>query len=47
VAYATGFTNLSHFSASFREMHGMTPKEYMNAHLHGNSDSNSNSDTNT
>jgi signal transduction histidine kinase/ligand-binding sensor domain-containing protein/DNA-binding response OmpR family regulator len=47
VAYATGFTNLSHFSASFREMHGMTPKEYMNAHLHGNSDGNSNSDTNS
>ncbi|MDR0977155.1 MAG: response regulator [Prevotellaceae bacterium] len=32
VAYATGFTNMSHFSASFREIYGISPKEYMNAH---------------
>ncbi|MDR0895947.1 MAG: response regulator [Prevotellaceae bacterium] len=29
VAYATGFTNLSHFSSCFREQHGIGPKEYM------------------
>ena len=28
VAYATGFTNLSHFSNTFRECYGMTPKEF-------------------
>ena len=28
VAYATGYTNLSHFSSSFKEVHGMSPKEY-------------------
>ncbi|MDR3252266.1 MAG: response regulator [Tannerella sp.] len=28
VAYALGFTNLSHFSTSFREFHGMSPKEF-------------------
>lgn len=32
VAYATGYTNLSHFSSSFKEVHGMSPKEYMQAH---------------
>ena len=32
VAYATGYTNLSHFSSSFKEVHGMPPKEYMLAH---------------
>ena len=32
VAYATGYTNLSHFSSSFKEVHGMAPKEYMLAH---------------
>lgn len=32
VAYATGYTNLSHFSSSFKEVHGMSPKEYMLAH---------------
>ena len=30
VAYAVGYTNLSHFSNSFREKYGMSPKEYMN-----------------
>lgn len=30
VAYAVGYTNLSHFSATFREQFGETPKEYMN-----------------
>jgi signal transduction histidine kinase/ligand-binding sensor domain-containing protein/DNA-binding response OmpR family regulator len=29
VAYAVGFSSLSHFSNSFRELYGMTPKEYM------------------
>ena len=31
-AYATGFTNLSHFSSSFREKFGMSPSEYMELH---------------
>ena len=35
VAYATGYTNLSHFSSSFKEVHGMSPKEYMLAHQGG------------
>lgn len=30
VAYAVGYTNLSHFSNSFKEKYGMSPKEYMN-----------------
>ncbi len=29
VAYAVGYTNLSHFSSSFKEKYGMSPKEYM------------------
>jgi len=33
VAYATGFSNLSHFSNSFREFYGMSPKEYVTAHI--------------
>lgn len=33
VAYAIGFSNLSHFSNSFREFYGMSPKEYLAAHL--------------
>jgi AraC-like DNA-binding protein len=28
VAYALGYANLSHFSNSFREFHGMSPKEF-------------------
>jgi AraC-like DNA-binding protein len=32
VAYATGFSNLSHFSSSFREFYGMSPKEYIVCH---------------
>jgi AraC-like DNA-binding protein len=28
VAYAVGFSNLSHFSNSFHEFYGMSPKEY-------------------
>jgi signal transduction histidine kinase/CheY-like chemotaxis protein/AraC-like DNA-binding protein len=28
VAYALGFTNMSHFSNSFREFYGVSPKEY-------------------
>jgi YesN/AraC family two-component response regulator len=27
-AYATGFTNLSHFTACFKELFGVSPKEY-------------------
>lgn len=30
IAYATGYTSLSHFSSSFREKYGMSPKEYIN-----------------
>ena len=30
VAYAVGYTNLSHFSSSFKEKYGLSPKEYMN-----------------
>jgi DNA-binding response OmpR family regulator len=33
VAYATGFSNLSHFSNSFRDFYGMSPKEYVETHL--------------
>ncbi|MDR2824275.1 MAG: response regulator [Prevotellaceae bacterium] len=29
IAYATGFNNLSHFSNSFKEFFGTTPKEYI------------------
>lgn len=29
IAYALGFTNLSHFSNSFREFYGISPTEYM------------------
>jgi ligand-binding sensor domain-containing protein/signal transduction histidine kinase/DNA-binding response OmpR family regulator len=29
VAYATGFTNMSHFSSLFKEFYGMTPKEFI------------------
>lgn len=29
IAYATGYSNLSHFSSSFREKYGMSPTEYM------------------
>ena len=28
VAYALGYSNLSHFSNSFKEYFGMSPKEY-------------------
>lgn len=33
VAYATGFSNLSHFSNSFREFYGVSPKEYVAEHI--------------
>lgn len=32
VAYALGFSNLSHFSNSFREFYGMSPTEYAEKH---------------
>ncbi len=32
VCYALGFSNLSHFSNSFREFFGMSPKEYAEKH---------------
>ena len=32
VAYATGFINLSHFSNSFHEFYGVSPKEYAAEH---------------
>jgi signal transduction histidine kinase/ligand-binding sensor domain-containing protein/DNA-binding response OmpR family regulator len=32
VAYATGFSNPSKFSTSFKEFYGMPPKEYIEAH---------------
>lgn len=31
VAYATGFSNLSHFSNSFKEFYGVSPSEYINS----------------
>ena len=33
VAYALGFSNLSHFSSAFKEFYGVSPKEYMNEKL--------------
>ena len=33
VAYATGFTTLSHFSSSFKELYGMSPTEYKQNHF--------------
>lgn len=32
VVYALGFTNLSHFSNSFREFYGLSPREYAEKH---------------
>jgi AraC-like DNA-binding protein len=31
VAYAVGYSNLSNFSVAFREMYGVSPKEYQKA----------------
>lgn len=33
VSYITGFSNVSTFSRSFKELYGMSPKSYMQAHL--------------
>jgi signal transduction histidine kinase/ligand-binding sensor domain-containing protein/DNA-binding response OmpR family regulator len=32
VAYKVGFSNLSHFSTSFKEKYGLSPKDYMEQH---------------
>lgn len=32
VAYATGFSNLSHFSTAFREFYGISPTDYVASH---------------
>jgi signal transduction histidine kinase/ligand-binding sensor domain-containing protein/DNA-binding response OmpR family regulator len=32
VAYATGFSNLSHFSSSFKDFYGVSPTEFMAKH---------------
>jgi AraC-like DNA-binding protein len=29
VAYATGFVSTTYFSTAFKELYGITPKEYM------------------
>jgi AraC-like DNA-binding protein len=29
IAYATGFSTLSHFSSEFKKLYGMTPTEYI------------------
>ena len=39
VAYALGFVNLSHFSNTFREFYGMSPKEYALEYWKGNEQS--------
>ncbi len=36
VAYALGFANLSHFSSTFKNFYGVSPKDYMNDHLNEN-----------
>ena len=32
IAYATGFSNISHFSTSFKELYGMSPTDYCRHH---------------
>lgn len=34
IAYEVGYTNLSHFSTSFKEVYGVSPKEYMERMVH-------------
>lgn len=34
IAYAVGFSNHAHFTVSFREFYGITPKEYLNESVH-------------
>lgn len=38
VAYAVGYSNLSHFSSSFRDFFGMSPSEYVDAKRGGDVD---------
>lgn len=35
IAYTVGYTNLSHFSTSFKDMYGVSPKEYMEKQRQG------------
>lgn len=39
VAYALGFSNLSHFSSTFKEFYGMSPKEFAQQHWKGDKES--------
>ncbi|RAW03488.1 two-component regulator propeller domain-containing protein [Pseudochryseolinea flava] len=34
VAFATGFTNIGHFSSAFKDFYGIPPSQYMENHLH-------------
>ena len=41
VAYAVGFTNLTHFSKAFKELYGMSPSAYIETRLDKNENINS------